>query len=587
MLDYYLTCAVLISVLAALILTRLAPDLIFMAALSVLLFSGVLLPEEALKGFANPGVITIAVLYMVSAGLRESGAVQFMAKFLLGQPSSPRRAQARLFFPTALLSALLSNTAVVAMLIPAVQDWSRQIGMSASRLLLPMSYAAIVGGTMTLIGTSTNLVVDGMLSSQLDIHLGLFELAWVGFPLAIVAGLFMVFFANRLLPDRVVLSDHLERAREYAVEVVVSEGGVVAGKTIAEAGLRGLQYIYLAEIWRHNQLLASVGPQTTLVAGDRLCFVGAAEGAAELRRLNGLQPARHDVDKLALGAPDRHLIEAVIGPNFPCLGQSIRQAAFRSRYNAVVLAVSRANERLPGKLGDIELRLGDTLLLEGGEAFVAQYRFRRDFLLVSQLNDSAGMDFSKAPAALIILLLMAIVSGSGFMGTLEAVLLAMAAMLITRCITLAKARGSIDLSVIVVIAASFSLGLAMTKTGVARDIAGILLSIDGVTPWGALALTYLMTVVFTELVTNNAAAVLMFPIALSIAESLNVSPLPFAVAIMFAASASFIMPVGYQTNLMVMGPGGYKNSDYLRLGLPLSILVATVTIGLVPFVWRF
>ncbi len=581
------TLALLVVVLGSLIMTRVSADLVLMGALITLVITGVLTPASALSGFANPGVITIATLYVVAAGLTETGAVQWIARRLLGHPKTGSGAQARLFVPTGIPSAIMNNTAVVAMFIPPFQDWAQRLHLSPSQLLLPLSYAAILGGTCTLIGTSTNLVIDGLLQSRLDIHMALFELAWVGVPLLVVGGGFLVLFANRLLPDRGGISEELEQVREYGVEVEVVSPGPLVGRTVAEAGLRALNYGYLTEIDRQGRLITAVEPDRTLQAGDRLYFVGAPECASELRRIQGLKPANGSVHKLDLANHQRCLVEVVLGPEFAALGQTVRDSRFRSRFNAAILSVSREGKRVPGKLGDIQFKMGDTLLLEASQEFAQQYRFRRDFLLVSALNDSTPPDFSKAPLALGILLAMVVVSASGLLSILEAAFLAAGAMILSGCITASRARRSVDLPVLVVIAASFALGTAMSETGAAGWVAGGLLGFGGLTPWVALALVYLLTAAFTEVITNNAAAVLMFPIALAVSEQLGVNFLPFAVAVMFAASASFITPLGYQTNLMVYGPGRYQFTDYMRIGFPLSLVVGITAVLLIPLVWAF
>jgi di/tricarboxylate transporter len=581
------TLMMLVGVLGTLALTRVSADLVLMAALALLLVLGVLGPVDALAGFANPGVITIATLYVVAAGLKETGAVQWIARLLLGHPKTQRAAQLRMIAPTGVLSGFMNNTAVVAMFIPAIQDWAQRLGIPASKLLLPLSYAAILGGTCTLIGTSTNLVVDGMLQSRLGINLGLFELAWVGVPLLVIGGAFLILVGHRLLPDRGGLSEELDQVREYGVEVEVESPGPLVGKTIAQAGLRALTYGYLTEIDRGGRLITAVEPDRTLQPGDKLYFVGAPECASELRRIQGLKPANGSVHKLEIKNHQRCLVEVVLGPEFPALNKTIRDSRFRTRFNAVILSVSREGKRVPGKLGDITFRMGDTLLLEASHEFAEQYRFRRDFLLVSALNDSTPPDFHKAPRALGILAVMVLLSASGLLSILEAAFLASGAMIVSGCLTASRARRSVDLPVLVVIASSFALGNAMTETGAAQWVAGGLLGFGPLTPWLALALVYVLTAIFTEVITNNAAAVLMFPIALAVSEQLGVNFLPFAVAVMFAASASFITPLGYQTNLMVYGPGRYRFTDYVRIGTPLSLLVASVAIGLIPLVWEF
>lgn len=587
--EIYLILFLLVAVLFFLTTTRIPPDAILIAAMSFLMLSGVLSPSEALAGFSNTGVITVAVLYVVAAGLKETGAIQFIAYRVLGLPRTSRMALARMMLPTFLLSSVMNNTAVVAIMIPAVQEWSQRIRISASKLLLPLSYATMISGTLTLIGTSTNLIVDGLLQQQKGISLGMFDLAWLGFPVMFFGGLFILFFSNKLLPDNRGVSDKIDKIRQYEVEVEISPRSPLIGKTISEAGLRNMVHTYLSEIERNNQLLTAVPPNTILCEGDLLRFIGAPEGANELRKINGLQPASEDVGKLNIATHQRHLAEAVISQDFPGIGKTIRETAFRTHYKAVILSVSRKGEKLSGKLGDIRFEIGDTLLLEADKSFVDQYRFRRDFLLVSLLNDSTPPDFRKAPVALGWLLVLIILSSTGALSILNAALLAAGGMLTTRCITIATGRRSIDLSVIISIAASFSLGAALTKTGAAMSVAGFLLGGENsmLTPWLALALVYLMTAVVTEMITNNAAAVLMFPIAIAMADKLSVDFMPFVIAIMFAASTSFITPFGYQTNLMVYGPGGYRWSDYLRLGLPLNIVVAVVSIFLIPFIWGF
>ena len=584
--EAYLTLAIVMAVLIALIVSSIATDVILMSALAALVITGVLTPLEGLAGFSNPGVITIATLYIVAAGLKETGAIQWIAGRLLGQPNGVRQGLAKVIMPTSVMSAFMNNTAVVAMFIPSIQEWSKRVNIPASKLLIPLSYAAILGGTCTLIGTSTNLVVDGLMQSTFDYKMGMFSLTWLGLPLLLVGGTFLYFFADRLLPDRQGTIEQLGNAREYSVDVIVDENGPLVGKTIEEAGLRNLSFGYLVEIHRGSRILSAVAPDTQLQAGDELVFIGAPECARELRQIHGLNPANGDVDKLKIASHERCLVEAVIGPEFVGLEQSIKDSRFRTRFQAAILSVSRNGQRITGKIGDIRLQVGDTLLLETGQDFVGQYRSRRDFLLVSAMNDSTPPAFSKAPFALYVLLGMVLLSASGLLSILEAAFLAAGAMLVTRCISVTKARRNIDLTVITVIAASFSLGEAMTKTGMAEQIAQWLM-FGGMSPWVMLAIVYVLTTLFTEVITNNAAAILMFPIAVSIAQQLGVDHMPFVIAVMFAASASFIMPLGYQTNLMVMGPGGYQTSDFLKIGIPMSIIVSVTSIVLIPFIWAF
>lgn len=582
-----LTLILLASVLLLLVFSRMAADMILMAAMGILIIANVLTPAEALVGFSNPGVITIAAFYVIAAGLKETGAIRWIGQVLLGLPNSEKQSLLRVILPSSLLSAFMNNTAVVAMFIPAVQDWAKRIKIPVSKLLLPLSYAAILGGTCTLIGTSTNLVIDGLLQTETGVSLGMFDLAWVGVPVLILASGVIILLAPLLLPDRKGVVEQLESAREYVVELVVNPTGPIVGKTVTQAGLRQLTYGYLVDIKRRGQLLTAISPDVILEADDVLIFIGAPESAHELRGVRGLVPQHERLEKLDIAVQERCLVEAVIGPEFFGLDQTIRESRFRGRYRAAILSVCRQGQRLDGKIGDIRLQMGDTLLMEASDDFVSQYRSRRDFLLVSALNESTPPDFAKAPLAIGTLLMMVVISASGLLSILEASLLAAGVMLASRCVSVSRARRNVDLSVLIVIASSFALGAAMVKTGNAQMIAEGLLFSDTITPWQALITLYLMTVFFTELITNNAAAILMFPVAMALAEQLGVSYMPFVIAVMFAASASFITPLGYQTNLMVYGPGGYRFTDYARLGIPLSITTAVVSLTLIPQLWSF
>ena len=588
--DILLTLAIVVGSLTALATNRLAPDITMMAALVLVIVLGVISPEAALEGFANPGLMTIGALYVVAAALRDTGAIYWVAHRLLGQPNGERGAQLRLVAPTSMLSAFLNNTTVVAMMIPAVQEWARRLKLSPSKLLLPLSYSAILGGTCTLIGTSTNLVVDSLAQARGLPGFGIFDLAWIGIPILVVGSTLMVLFADRLLPNREGFADQLEHAREYQVEMRIPAGSPLIGRTIQDAGLRNLSHGTLTELRRCTEETADAESSTTrLEAEDMLAFTGAPETARELQRIDGLRPAHGGVDELGLRSHQRLLVEVVLSPEFPYIDRAIAEADFRSRYQAAVLSISRNGRRLPGTVGDQEFRAGDTLLLETSWTFVEQFQFRRDFMLVSPLEDSTPPDFRKAPLAVSILIGMVAANALGFASVLEAVLVTAGLLLATRCVTLNRARMnvSVNLPVLVVIGASFALGRALEESGAAAWVADSVLRGRELSPWLALAGVYLLTALFTELITNNAAAVLVFPIAVDVAKSLGADPLPFVVAVMIGASASFLTPLGYQTNLMVMGPGGYSFSDYLRLGLPVSLAVGTVSVALIPLIWPF
>ena len=586
--DAWLALAVVAACLAILVTNRYAPEIVLLGALSTLLLLGVLDTERALAGFANPGLATVAVLYVVVAGLVDTGAVQALGARLLGRPRHLVGAQTRLMLPVMGLSAFLNNTPVVAMLVPVVEEWCRRHRLSVSKLMIPLSYAAIFGGCCTLIGTSTNLIIHGLVLEKTTLGpMGFFDIAAVGLPVALVGFTYLITTQRWLLPERIPPLQDAESAREYTIEFVVGSGSPLIGKSIERAGLRHLPGVYLSGIWRNETLLVAVPPTETLLADDRLVFVGAVNSVVELVRQPGLMPAADSLFDLETPRSNRQLVEVVMSATSPLVGHTIRDARFRSHYDAVVIAVAHNGERIEGRIGDIRLHPGDTLLLEARPSFVQQQQHNRDFLLVHPLQGSAVPRHERAWLATLVLVGMVVAATTGWLSMLEAALLAGGLMLITRCTSAASARASIDWSVLVMIGASLGLGAALDTSGAAQAIATGGLQLVGDQPWLALLVIYGLTTLLTEIITNNAAAVLMFPIAQSTAVTLDVSLWPFIVVLMLAASASFATPIGYQTNLMVYGPGGYRFSDYLRIGVPLNLLLGLVTVALAPLIWPF
>ncbi len=568
--------------------TWISPDIIMSAGLTVLLVSGVLLPEEALAGFANQGMLTVAVLYIVVSGLTETGAVGWIVQHILGRPHNTRQAQLRLMAPAAVLSAFLNNTPVVAVFVPAVKVWARRNKLSLSKLLIPLSYASIVGGTCTLIGTSTNLVVNGLLVEETGLPgLGMFDLAWIGVPITVSVLLFVLLFSGRLLPDRREPLVHSDGMREYTAEMMVEEGSPLEGCCIEKAGLRSLPGLFLAEIERNEAILPAVEPRERLEANDRLIFVGAIESVVDLHRIRGLVPATDQVMKLEGARKDRSFFEAVLSDTCPLVGKSVCEGRFRTHYHAVIIALARNGERLHGKIGDMILRAGDTLLLEARPDFIDQQGRSRDFLLVSEVGGFHPPNHKGAPLAMAIIIGMVALASSGLLSMLEAALVAAGLMIVTGCTSGRVARQAPDWQVLVVIATSFGVGAALQKSGAAGVLADGIISLSGGNPWATLVLVFTATALLTAIATNNVAAVLAFPIALSAAHQMNVDVMPFAITIMVAASASFATPIGYQTNLMVYNAGGYRFTDFVRIGLPLTLLVGLVSVILVPLIWGF
>jgi di/tricarboxylate transporter len=569
-------------------LTSLAAEAIFLGALAVLMLSGVLDTATALAGFSNPGMVTVAILYIVVAGLQQTGGLDMMSRSLLGLPQGQTQALIRLIVPVVSLSAFLNNTPLVAMFIPAVGNWCRKLRISPSKLMIPLSYAAIMGGMCTLIGTSTNLVVNGLLIAETDLPgLRMFDLTPVGVPCAIAGSLMLILSQRWLLPQRKPAVAETDDPREYTVEMVVEDNSPLASKTVEKAGLRHLPGLYLTEIQRGEQLLTVINPQEVLQERDQLVFVGMVDSIVDLNQIRGLKPATDQVFKLDSPREERSLIEAVVSNTCPLVGITIREGKFRSRYGAVILAVGRNGERLSGKIGDIRLRPGDALLLEANPSFLEERRASRDFYLISPIPNSDPLRHNKAPFAIAILILMVALVTFGIMDMLNAAALAAVLMVVTGCCSFQQGFRAIDWSVILVVAAALALGKALEVTGAAMTLSNMVLGLAESNPWIALAAVYAITTLLTEVITNNAAAAVVFPIALSLAQGLEVSFLPFAVSIMIAASASFSTPIGYQTNLMVYGPGGYKFTDFMRVGIPFNLMFWGLTVLIAPRVFPF
>ncbi len=575
--DAWITLGVVAVMVVAMAFNLAGPDLVLVAGLTVLLAVGVVDATEAFAGFANPAVITIAAMLVVAAGVRETGALDYMARRILGTPRGLAGAQMRVMFPVGALSAFMNNTPVVAMFVPLLQRWGRQVGISPSMLLMPLSYAAILGGTCTLIGTSTNLLVSG-LARERGLELGMFDVTPIGLPCLALGVVYVVVFSRILLRDRTGVVASLDDAREYTIALRVDKGSPVVGQTIESAGLRNLPKLFLYELERHGEVFPAPAPSAKLRAGDVLHFAGIVESAVDLRKLR-LVPAADD-EGSAGGGP-RRWIEAVVAKEARFLGQTVRQARFRTNYDAAIIAVCRGGRRMDQKVGDICLEAGDVLLLEARPTFVAKHRGDSSFALLSEVADSAPPRHEKAWLATLIFVGLILVSGLGMTSLLLAALTASGLMLLTRCLDGQVARRSLDVRVLVTVAAAIGIGLAVEKSGAATVVGRALVEVA--LPHGRtllLASLFAMTAILAGAVYTATSAALMFPIAATIAEAQGIPLLPMSMLVMVAASTAFSTPVGYAANILVYGPGGYRYSDFLRLGVPLQMLVGIMTVAI-------
>jgi len=601
----WVVAGVVVSVLVLLVRGRSSPALVVFGATVFLLAVGIIDAPAALSGFSNPAPFTVAAFYVMAAAVGKTGALAPVLHATLdgragdatgsdeggrsrSTMSRVRRPLARLALPVAGASAFLNNTPIVAMLIPQLESWAGRRRMSVSKLLMPVSFITVLGGMLTLIGTSTNLVVNGLMVESGIGQLGFFEMGKIGLPVAALGMITVVLLAPRVLPARRSVKDELTaEARHFYVEMIVVSGGPVDHRTVEEAGLRDLSGVFLVSVHRTSgPVIAPVNPDTQLRGGDRLRFAGQVNKVLDLQERRGLQSAELE-HVTSLADPAVRYYEAVIGTRSPLVGRTLRQVGFRANYQAAVVAVHRDGELVQAQLGRVALRVGDTLVLVSDPGFKERWRDREDFLLISPVDDTTPLvATSRAWIPPVLLAVIVTLAALNLVPVLVGALMGAVLLVLTRVLSAHEAMRAIDLEVIVIIAAAFGLAAAMETTGLAEVVASGLVSVSsGMGERGALLGIVLATIVLTEMITNNAAAMLMFPIGLTIATQTGLSPVGVAVAIAVAASSSFLTPIGYQTNTMVYGPGGYRFGDYSRLGLPLTVLVVIITVWLTPVMW--
>ena len=549
----------------------------------MLLITGVITPLEAFAGFANPAVIAVAALFVVAAGIEETGLLRAAGRMLFGRSKKNSLWMLpRFMFPVAALSALVNNTPIVAMLTQPLRRWAGRRGIAPSKVLIPLSYAAIAGGMLTLIGTSTNVIVSELLVQQGHAPFGFFDFIWTGLPALVVVVGFLATVGIRLLPTRgMEVASARKQLEEWTIEVRVGKRALAAGRTLEEADLLAPGDAQLEHVRRNDMVLAP-DPDRRLLRGDILAYSGGIAALDDLLERPGLEPSV----PLPFGKT-LPLYEAVVSDTSFLVGQTLQEARFSDRYGAVVLAINRKSERADRRLDRITIKAGDLLLVGAPQGYSQRWNASSaEFYYVASRGRSRK-DFNPAKAytSLGILLLMVVAIATNLLQLSVAAFAAAIAMVASRCLTIAMARRAMDLQVLMLIAAALGLGQAVAKTGVADGVADVMLALSG---WGVvvvLVALYLTTNVLTELITHKAAAVLMLPVAVALAAPLGVPPKALALTIAIAAAASFMTPVGYQTNLMVMSAGQYRFRDYLKVGFPVSLLVMCGTIVVILLKW--
>ncbi len=582
----WLTLAVVGAATLTMARERLSPDVVLFGALCVLVVAGVLTPPQALRGFSHPAIFTIGVLLVVAGAVQETGALRLVQGSLFGRRAQPGSVLLRLMLPTAALSAFLNNTPIVAMLIPVVRSHAKSIGLPPSKLLLPLAWAAMFGGTCTMIGTSANLVVQGMLAEQGIDSVGIFDIALVGIPTTIVGIVYLVTVGYRLIPDRTAaLSTARAEVRDYLVELQVAPDSPLVGATVEDAGLRSLPGLFLARIRQPDgTLLTAFAPSYRLHAGDLLVFTGVATTVQDLlSQVPGLKPVDEPVQLF-----EQELYEVVISHRSPLVGLTVRDADFRRRFNAAIIAVHRQGARIDQKIGDIVLEPGDTLMLWASAGFGRNHRSSPVFYLIGALGEAGTPRFAKARFVVATMGVMVLVPAFTDVPLLVTGMGALVVLFVGNCLTVRTARSSVNGPVLVMIGSAIGLASALEHSGAAEALATILLTLTApLGPWGTLAAVYVLGVTLAAFVSNAAGAALVLPVALEAASIGGHSPVPFAIAIAMAASAGFSTPIGCPPNLLVYGPGGYRYLDFARVGLPLNVLFLVVTVVLVPIWWPF
>lgn len=576
----WITIAIILAMFILLSVTKLPADLVFMGGMTALLVSGVLTPKEALSGFSSESVVTIGVLFVVIAGLMYSGVVQWIVRYVLGTPASYAKAVIRLMVPVAALSSILSNTSVVALFLNVVKLWAKKLKTAPSKLLIPLSYAACLGGVCTIIGTPPNLIISGFYSQQTGESMNFFTPLLPGL-FCIAVGIAVILIFRRLLPVRQSADDNFESTSDYTVELLVPSDCPHIGQTVSEARLVNINGGRLIEIVRFDkEIVTPVPDDEFLIGGDRLVYSGQIDAILELKRTHRLVNAPHMVFSYDDMQKDRKLYTATVGFGCPLAGTNMSENSFEKDYGIVLVAVSRKGERIDKSPRDIELMYGDVLLLECPPSFRTK-NIPANFGLHFFDSENIPNIGKQTLVSSLIMVAMVLLSTFNVIPLLHSCFLAAFAMIITRCCSIEQARNSINWNVLMIFAGSVCLGVAIEKTGIAVTLANGLLEICGSNPLIVLIAICFLGTFITEFISNTACAAMFFPIAYQSAVTLGVNPMTFCVALMVAVSSSFATPIGSPTHMLVYSVGGYRFTDFMRIGLLMNVIILAANIFIV------